>query len=89
MFPSRLAMYSLLHPGSLLLSRRLASCSIFTGLMPTNDLIGISKIYARWSPTPYPNGITQALLMSMSPDTHKPSMDFVPLKKAAPGLLPV
>jgi hypothetical protein len=89
MLPLRLSIYTLLHPGSLLLSLRLAGCTIFMGLIPTSNSICTSKMNARWSPTLYPNSITHALLILMLLDTHSPSIGFDPLKNIAPGLLPV
>ncbi len=49
----------------------------------------MSRMNARWSPTPYPKGITHALLISRSPDIHIPSTGFDPWKNVAPGLAPM
>ncbi len=89
MLPLRLSIYTSLQPRSQLLCLRLAGSTIFTGSIPTSDSIGISKMKAHWSPTPYPNGITHALLILMSLDTHNQSIGFDPLKNVAPGLSPV
>ncbi len=82
-------MYALLHPGRQLLSLQLAGQTIFTGLTPKWNSIGMSRMKARWSPTPYPNGITHALLMSRLLDTHKPLIGFEPWKNFALGRAPV
>jgi hypothetical protein len=86
---SRLSQYALLHPGSQLLSCRLAGRTIFTGSTPTRDSIGMLRINAWWLPTPCPKGITQSILTSMLLDIHSPSIGFDPLKNVAPALLPV
>jgi hypothetical protein len=59
------------------------------GSTPTNDSSGMSRINVQWSPVPYPNGITQALLTSKSPYTHNPLIGNFPQKNVAPGLVPV
>ncbi len=86
MLDSRLSMYVLVHPGSLLFSCLLAGLTIFTGSTPTNDSIGMSMMNVQWSPTPYPDGITHALLMSRSFDTHIPSIGLELIKNVAPRL---
>jgi hypothetical protein len=63
--------------------------TIFTGSKPTNNLSGMLKINVRWSPMPYPNGITQLLLTSKSPNIHNPSIGNFPWKNVAPELVPV
>ena len=89
MFFSRFSMYASPHFGRWLFRRRLMGLRILTGFSPTSDSNGMSSMNALWSPTPNPNGITQALLMSRSLDTHSPSINREPRKKVAPGLVPV
>ena len=89
MLDSRLSMYALQQPESLLFSPRPAGQTIFTGSTLISDSKGTSRTKAQWLPTPYPNGITQALLISMSPDTHILLIGLDPWKKVAPGLVPV
>jgi hypothetical protein len=89
MLDSRLSMYALQQPGSLLFNLRPTGRTIFTGPIPITDSSGRSRTNVRWLPTPYPNGITQALLISRSPETHMPSIGLEPRKKVAPGLVPV
>ncbi len=89
MLDSKLSMYALQQPASLLFSHRPTGRTIFTGSTPISDSRGMSRTKAQWLPTPYPNGITQALLISMSPETHIPLIGLDPQKKVAPGLVPV
>ncbi len=84
-FDSRLVMYCLLHPGSLLFNLLPDGRTILTGLIPTSNSSGMSTMNAQWSPTPYPNGITHALLMLRLLVTQKPSMGLEPWKNVAPG----
>ena len=88
-FFSRFSMYASPHFGRRLFRRRLTGLKIFTGFSPTSDSNGMSSMNALWSPTPNPNGITQALLISSSLDTQRPSIGRFPWKKVAPGLAPV
>jgi hypothetical protein len=89
MLASRLLTYALLHPGSQLFSHLPASLTILTGSILTNDLIGTSRMKARWSPMLYPNSIMHVLLMSKLLDTHSPLIGLDPLKNVAPRLFPV
>ncbi len=86
MLDSRLSMYALQQPASLLFSLHPTGQTIFTRSTPINDSKGTSRTKAQWSSAPYPNGITQALLISRSSETHIPSIGLDPRKKVAPGL---
>ncbi len=83
MLDLRLSMHALQQPASLLFSRRPTGRTIFTGLTLINDSKGTTRMKVQWLPTPYPNGITQALLISRSPETHIPSIGLDTRKKVA------
>ncbi len=76
MFDSKLFMYALPHCGSLLFSLWLTSRTILVGFSPTSDSSVMLRMNAQWSPTLYPNGMIQALLISRSLDAQSPSIWF-------------
>ena len=69
------------QPGSLKFNLQPTGRTIFTGLVLITNSNGMLRTNARWSPTPYPNGITQVLLISRSTETHMPSIGLEPRKK--------
>jgi hypothetical protein len=89
MFSSRDLLYAAAQCGVLLFSLREAGRTIFVGLFPISDSSVMSNTNMRWSPTPYPNGITHAFTSSMSLDTHSPSIGLLPQKNVVPVRFPV
>jgi hypothetical protein len=57
---------------------------IFAGCLPMSDSSVMSSTNMQWLPTPYPKGIMHTFEISMSLDTHNPSISLLPLKKVAP-----
>jgi hypothetical protein len=62
---------------------------IYVSHLPMSDSSVMSSTNMQWSPTPYRKGIMHTFEISMSLDTHNPSISLLPLKKVDPVHVPV
>ena len=67
-------------PGSFVFRRLDTGRIILGGDSPIKSTVAISMTKSLWSPIPYPDGITEALLIEMSKVAHIPSIGFEPQK---------
>ena len=77
-------MYLSATPPILVFNRRAPARIIREGVDSTKDEVRKSTMNILWSPTPYPAGMTQAPVTTVSGVAHTPWMAFVPRKNVAP-----